>query len=117
MNIEDSRAKTIYRNEVNGKILYSLGLRHKKQDGSWENGYMNCRFPKDTNIPNKTKIMITSAWLDFYIKEKATHPYIFINKYEIVNTENQEVKIPQNTTSEYDNGNSDIQLTDDDYPF
>ena len=108
MNIECDKEKTIYRNEVNGKALYSIGISHKKQDGSWENGYMTCRFPKDADIPNKTKIKIVNSWLDFYIKDKVTHPYIFINKYEIVNDD-----LPQNTKSKYSN-DSDVQLTDED---
>ena len=112
MNIEDSRAKTIYRNEVNGKALYSIGISHKKQDGTWENGYMTCRFPKDADIQNKQKIMIVQGWLDFYLKDKVTHPYIFINKYEIVQENKQD--IPQNVKSEYDDIKSDIQLTDED---
>ena len=112
MNIEDSRSKTIYRNDVNGKALYSIGISHKKQDGTWENGYMNCRFPKDTDIPNKTKIMIVSAWLDFYNKDKVTHPYIFINKFELVD---DNVEVPQNSRTEYKE--EDIKLTDADLPF
>lgn len=115
MNIEDSRAKIIYRNEVNGKALYSIGISHKKQDGSWENGYMSCRFSKDADIPNKTKIMIVSAWLDFYNKDKVTHPYIFINKYELVNEENTQQDIPQNIKTDYQEEN--IHLTDADLPF
>lgn len=114
MNIEDSKAKTIYRREVNGIAFYSIGLSHKKQDGSWENGYMNCRFPKDADIPNKTKVMIVNAWLDFYIKDKITHSYIFINKYEIVQDTQD---IPQNVKTDYDNIGSDVQLTDEDLPF
>lgn len=113
MNIESDKEKTIYRNEVNGKALYSIGISHKKQDGSWENGYMTCRFPKDADIPNKTKIKIVNSWLDFYIKDKVTHPYIFINKYEIVS---ESVEIPQNAKCEYDE-KSDIQITDEDLPF
>lgn len=119
MNIEDSRAKIIYRNEVNGKVLYSIGISHKKQDGSWENGYMSCRFPKDADIPNKTKIMIVSAWLDFYNKDKVTHPYIFINKYEIVEEKEEgkqdNIQVPQNVKTDYQE--EDIQLTDADLPF
>lgn len=112
MNIEDSREKTIYRNEVNGKILYSIGISHKKQDGSWENGFISCRFPKEADIQNKQKIMIVQGWLDFYVKDRVTHPYIFINKYELVEDEN----VPQNVKSEYDE-KSDIQLADADLPF
>lgn len=114
MNIEDSRAKTIYRKDVNENALYTIGLSHKKQDGSWEYGYMNCRFPKAADIPNKTKIMIVSAWLDFYVKDKVTHPYIFINKYEIIEDKQE---IPQNIKTDYDNLGSDIQLSDQDLPF
>lgn len=112
MNIEDSKAKTIYRKDGENYTTYSMGISHKKQDGSWENGYITCRFPKDTNIQNKTKIIIKNAWLDFYIKDKVTHPYIFINKFELV-----EDKMPQNTKTEYDDIKSDIQLTEQDLPF
>lgn len=115
MNIECEKEKTIYRNEVNGKTLYSIRLSHKKQDGNWENGYMTCRFPKDTDLKDKTKIKLIQSWLDFGIKDKKTYPYIFINKYEIVSEAKEE--IPQNTKSEYDNIKSDIQLTDEDLPF
>ena len=73
MNIESDKEKTIYRNEVNGKALYSIGISHKKQDGSWENGYMTCRFPKDADIPNKTKIKIVNDCIDFSIKNKITN--------------------------------------------
>lgn len=123
MNIEDSRAKTIYRNEVNGKILYSMGLSHKKQDGSWENGYINCRFPKDADIPNKTKIMVVNAWLDFYTKDKVTHPYIFVNKYEIIEETKdkemtlEEIGVPDNYKTEYEEKDNSVQLSDSDLPF
>lgn len=120
MTIEDSKPKTIYRNEVNGKVLYSIGLSHKKQDGTWENGYMSCRFPKDANIENKTKILLHNAWLDFYVQDKKTHTYIFINKYEVVEKSLDEEllnEVPQNTKSEYDSEQSDITLTDEDLPF
>lgn len=115
MNIESDKEKTIFRHEVNGKTSYSIGLSHKKQDGTWENGYMICRFPKEADIKDKTKIKIVSAWVDFYVKDKITHPYIFINKYEIVQESKQDV--PQNVKSEYDDMKSDIQLEDSDLPF
>ena len=113
MNIEDSRAKTIYRKDGDNYTLYSIGLSHKKQDGTWENGFMSCRFPKGIDLENKTKIMITNAWLDFYVKDKVTHPYIFINKYEVV----EDTKVPQNTKPTYDDENTDIHLSDEDLPF
>lgn len=126
MNIDDSKERMIFRNDYNGKALYSIGISHKKQDNTYENGSINCRFPRDVDIPNKTRIKIHSAWLDFYVKDKVTHPYIFINKYEIVGEElptNQtgeeatQIDVPQNVKSEYDNLGSDIQLLDSDLPF
>lgn len=120
MNVEDEKAKMIFRNDVNGKALYTIGLSHKKQDGTWENGYMSCRFPKDADIQDKTKIIMHNAWIDFYVKDKITHSYIFINKYEIVNdtkTTQKEVEVSQNIKSDYDIENSDIQINDDDLPF
>lgn len=109
MNIEDNKTKTIFRNEVDGKPLYSIGLSHKKQDGSWESGYMTCRFPKDANIKNKQKIKIASAWIDFYTKDKRTYPYLFINKYVLME---EEPEVPQNTKTTYQE--KDIKLTDED---
>lgn len=115
MNIESDKEKIIFKKEIDGKTLYSIGLSHKKQDGNWENGYMSCKFQKDTNIADKTKIKIIQAWLDFYIKDKKTYPYVFINKYEIVQENKQDV--PQNTKTEYDNIQTDIKLEDSDLPF
>ena len=85
MNIECEKEKMIFRNEKDGKVFYSIGLSKKDQNGKYTSGYIPCRFPKDTNIENKTKIKILNAWLDFWVDDKKiTHPYIFINKYEII---------------------------------
>ena len=119
MNIEDSKPKTIFRNDYNGKALYSIGLSHKKQDGTWESGSMSCRFQKNVELQHKQKIKIVNAWLDFYVKDKTTHTYIFINKYELVEEQKKEEKIetPKNVKTEYDDLDSDIQIEDSDLPF
>ena len=45
--------------------------------------YMGASFRKGCNIPNKTKIEIKKAWLDFYInKDKQTVIGIFISEFE-----------------------------------
>lgn len=108
MNIECEKEKMIFRNENNGKVFYSIGLSKKNQDGKYTSGYITCRFPKDANIENKTKIKILNAWLDFWVDDKKiTHPYIFINKYEITEIGN----IPKNVKSE--RSNEGIQLNDE----
>ena len=67
---------------------------------------------------NKAKILIKESWIDFYIKERITYPYIFINKFEILEEKKPEdtIETPK-STSTYDNENSDIALTDADLPF
>ena len=106
MNIECEKEKMIFRNEKDGKTYYSIGLSKKNQDGKYTSGYMPCRFPKEANIPNKTKIKILNAWLDFWVDDKKiTHPYIFINKYEILSDD-----IP-NVKSNY--SGDGVQLTDE----
>jgi len=82
MNITNENKVRIFRNEKDDKVFYSLGLVRKKQDGSYENGYMQCQFRNDVNVEDKSDIYIKEAWLTFYKKDKATMPYIFINKFE-----------------------------------
>ena len=106
MNIECEKEKMIFRNEKDGKVFYSIGLSKKNQDGKYTSGYMPCRFPKNANIENKTKIKILNAWLDFWVDDKKiTHPYIFINKYEMILD-----GIPNMKSERSDEG---IQLTDE----
>ena len=106
MNIECEKEKMIFRNEKDGKVFYSIGLSKKDQNGKYTSGYIACRFPKDANIENKTKIKILNAWLDFWVDDKKiTHPYIFISKYEILSDD-----IPNVKSNYSDDG---VQLTDE----
>ena len=118
MNIESEKERTIYKHVKDGKTFYSIGLYKKNKDGTYTNGYMSCRFPKDAELNDKTRIKIHEAWLDFYVKDKITNPYIFINKYEIVE-KNQDGElldeVPTNVKTDYDD--SGIQLSDSDLPF
>jgi hypothetical protein len=83
MEIKTDREEMIFRKEYNDKVSYSIGLSKKKEDGSYENGYMPVRFRKGTELKDKTKIKIKEAWLDFYKIDKKTIPYVFINKFEL----------------------------------
>lgn len=85
MNIIDDKQKTVFRNERDGKVFYSIGISHKLQDGSYEKDYFPCRFKKDVDLKNQTNIKIQEAWLDFYKPkgEKKTFRYIFVNKFEM----------------------------------
>jgi len=74
----------VFAKEHNDRTFYSIGLSKKNMQGEWLNGYMNASFKKGVVIPNKTKIEITKAWLDFYInKDKITVPQIFVLEFEM----------------------------------
>lgn len=93
----------VFAKEYNGKIFYSVGLSKKKQDGEYENGYMDVTFKKGVEVPNKTKINIIKGWLTFYInKDKRTVTQIFISEFE---SEAQD--IPSGFS----------QISDDELPF
>ena len=114
MNIESDRAKTIFRHEKDGKVFYSIGLSKKDIDGNYISGCITCRFPKDADIPDRAKLIVKKGWLDFYVKDKITHPYLFISQYEI-EEKKEEVEVPKNIKTDYDD--SGIQLGDNDLPF
>lgn len=117
MNLDVSNSKKIFRKEKDDKVYYSIGLSKKDKDGNYIYGYMMCRFPKDASIPDKAKILIKEAWIDFYLKDKITNPYIFINKYEIVEDGKTITEELPKASSEYDTENSDVQIKDEDLPF
>lgn len=85
MNITNENPVMIFKREYQGNTFYSLGLSKKKQNGGYENGYINCQFKKDVSVEDKTKIYIKQAWLTFYLdKSNKTIPYIFINEFTTV---------------------------------
>lgn len=81
MNVSNDYPVMIFKND-NG--YYSIGLSKKNQDGTRANGYMPCQFKKGVELENQTRIYIKSAWLNFYIKDNKTMPYVFINDYQLV---------------------------------
>ena len=111
MNIIEEKEKTIYKNEINGKVSYAIGLSKKKEDGTYELGYLPCRFKKDVKLENKTKIKIKQAWLDFFKIEKKTYIYIFINDFEQVNKQVSE-QVEQKQQDVWDSA-KDIDIPED----
>ena len=115
MNIQSDKPKMIYKYKTkDGKEFYSIGLSKKKQDGTYENGFMSCKFKKGIKLENKTEIMIKGGWINFDIKDKKTYPFIFINEFEIVEPKQEEVNefSAMKTTTEYKE--DEVTLTDED---
>lgn len=124
MNIENKYPVMIFKREYEGKTFYNVGLSRKDRDGNYINGYMPCRFKNDVSVEDKTKMYIKSAWLDFYLKDKETKPYIFINEFELVGEtinkskvqEQQEIlnEVVNDPFAEFGN---EVIISDDDLPF
>lgn len=92
MNIENKYPVMIFKNVNEGKTFYSLGLSKKDADGNYVNGYISCRFKKDVELEDKTKIYIKNAFLTFYVKDKITVPYIFISEFDTVDQTIEKIK-------------------------
>lgn len=114
MEVISNREETIYRKEFEGKPTYSVALSKKKEDGTYENGYMKVVFRTGVSIPNKAKIKITNAWLSFNMFNNKTYPYIFIDNFDLISKPNEFENM--RTTIESDIGEQ-IKITDDDLPF
>ena len=83
MNIQTDKPQMIFVKEYNGKKYYKVGLSRKKQDGSYENGYVDIQFKQGIEFENKEQIYIKDAFLTFYkSRDKATIPYIFVMEFE-----------------------------------
>lgn len=111
MNISNEYAVTIFRNDSQYGATYKVGLSKKDVNGNYINGYKNCRFKKDVQLENKTKIYIKKAWLDFYVKDKKTIDYIFISEFEIAPTKNELA------AESVEDPFMEIEIDDNDLPF
>lgn len=106
MQITNKYPVMIFKREYNGKTFYKAGLSRKNRDGNYINGYISCKFKNGVSVNDKTKIYLKNAWLDFYLKDKVTVPYIFINEFETVEETINNVK----QELEY-------EIKDEDLPF
>jgi len=111
MEIINKYPVMVFKQEFQGKTLYSIGLSKKEQDGKYVNGYKMVRFKKGVELENRTKININKAFLDFYItKDNKTMDYIFITEFEKTNNE----VVKNDSVIEYTQDNI---LEDSDLPF
>lgn len=116
MNVSNDYAVTIFRNENTYGTFYKVGLSKKDVNGNYINGYKDCRFKKDVQLADRTKIYIKKAWIDFYVKDKKTIDYIFISEFETLADTIAAAK--QETTGPVaDDQFTGIEINDDELPF
>lgn len=96
MLVLDNYTKMIFRKDNEFGTFYQISLSKKDRNGQYINGYMNVRFKKGVNVPNKTKIVIKNAFIDFYLdKNNKTVPYIMILDYELVEEQSNNNQMSQ----------------------
>lgn len=121
MKIIEERPVTIYRYDGQYGTSYSIGLSKKKQDGTYEKGFIPVKFKKDVELENKTQIYITNGWLSFNLKDKHTYPFIFINEFktldEAIKPSKETLKEKEDNTHLYEEFGNEIELTNEDLPF
>lgn len=114
---------TIYRYDGQYGTTYSVGLRKKKKDGTYEMGFMPVRFKKDVEVENKTEISVPKdmAWLSFNVKDGKTYPFIFINDFEVVEKEPSKEEVKEEPKDDnmkiYEDFGKEIEIKDEDLPF
>lgn len=114
MNITNDYPVMIFKQEYQGKIFYSVGLSKKDRDGNYTNGYMPCQFKGNVDLEDKTKIYIKKAWLSFYLKDKATKPYIFISEFE---TQHDTIQAAKKEVDPFKEFGEQIKIDDSELPF
>lgn len=73
----------VFRKDYEDRALYSTSIGKKKQDGTWDNAYINLQFKKGTDIADGTMIDIQNGWLTFYMnKDKKPVWQIFVSEFE-----------------------------------
>ena len=117
ISINSKYPEMVFKNEVSGYTHYTIGLSNKKQDGTYENGYINCRFKKDVELENKSKIIIKNGFISFYkTKNNDTVPLLFITEFDKEYHRQEEVKTePIEETDPY--SQIGLEIEDEDLPF
>ena len=123
MNITSNNA-LIYAKEFNGKTHYRAGLANKLQNGEYDRAYIDVRFPKGTELENKTKIKIKKGFLSFYnakdIEDKIhTLCYIVVQEFEEIQYEQKpkQEKVEEEKKDPYEMFGTQITVEDLDLPF
>lgn len=122
MNIQSDKPYTIYLKEYGERKYYKVRLSKKKQDGNFENGYIDIQFKKDVEINNKDQIYLKNAFLTFYkSKEDKTIPYIMVLEYELVKDvikkEQKDIQVEKKVADPFEEFSKEVEEDEFDLPF
>ena len=110
MKISNEYPTMVFKKEYNGKVYYSLGMSRKKQDGTYENAYIDCRFKQGVELDNQTNIYVNDGFMSFYLKDGKPIYYLVITDFKKVADVIQETSVESLKQDE-------ISIDLDDLPF
>ena len=84
MEVRSEYPVMVFKREYNDKTYYSIGLSRKKQDGTYENAYIDTHFKGNVDIDNQTNIYIKDGFMSFYLKDGKAVFYLVITDFEKV---------------------------------
>ena len=90
MNITSDKPEMIFRDDKGRFPRYSIGISSKGTDGEWIKGYVPCKFKKDVELENMTKITIKNAFYTVSKGEKYNFVSIMITDFDIVDENKKE---------------------------
>ena len=59
-------------------------MSRKKQDGTYENAYIDCRFKQGVELDNQTNIYVNDGFMSFYLKDGKPIYYLVITDFKKV---------------------------------
>lgn len=109
----DDKGVKIYRKDrqtQNGTFAtYSMMISSKLQDGSWLNGFIDCRFKKGVEVANKSKIKINNAFYTCNEYNGKVYTKLIITDFDVL----EGGEAPKENTTNW----LDVDGTQEDLPF
>ena len=92
MNI--SGKTKVFKNERNGKDVFSTSISNKKEDGTYDNMYVNVQFPKESQPADSCDVDIKKGFLSFYRdKDNNTHLKFVVLEYSVLEQTEAEFQV------------------------
>lgn len=66
MKINLTGTGKIFRKDFDGKPVYSTSIGNKKEDGTYDNMFLQVQLPKEADVNNGDDITINNGFLSFY---------------------------------------------------
>lgn len=119
MNIKTTYPVMIFTRKNEDRISYTVGLSRKNEDGSYDRAYFPIKFKKGIELENKTRIIISDAFLTFdkwTDEEDKSKTFVYIKCLDYQVADDNETSKDEKKGN-YSINADEIELSDEDFPF